>query len=107
MKHGRTSCDVPRSTQRAAGDQSYLGGDHATDLDTEAGSLLVLAAGLFVLSAARPPRVVKISGSAELTYAKREMVPVSGKEGHVFLLGETRGINKNTGSSDYFGDAEV
>jgi hypothetical protein len=66
-------------------------------------SPLVLAA----LAAGSPPRKVQISGSAELTYAKQESAPVAAGEGHVLLLGTTSGVNRNTGGTDYFADAQV
>jgi hypothetical protein len=50
---------------------------------------------------------VKISGQAELQYAKREAVDVPGQEGHMLALGEVRGTNKNTSTTDYFADAQV
>ncbi len=53
------------------------------------------------------PTTVKISGEAELQYAKREAVDVPGQEGHMLALGEVRGTNKNTSATDYFANAPV
>ncbi len=88
--------------------------------------LIVIAAPLAVL-AARPTagrarvglgitaaaptgvaaKMTKVSGSAELTYDKQEAIPVSGVQEHVLIVGEARGTNKNTGSGDFFADADV
>lgn len=53
------------------------------------------------------PTTVKISGEAELQYAKREAVDVPGREGHMLALGEVHGTNKNTSATDYFANAPV
>lgn len=67
--------------------------------------LAIIGAGL---TAARPrPLAVPISGEAELTYSKRESFPVAGAESHILAIGRTTGVNKNTGSAEYFADADV
>lgn len=50
---------------------------------------------------------VKVSGTAEFTYARRETVDVPGQEGHVLIVGESRGRNRNTGTEEFFNDAEA
>jgi hypothetical protein len=60
-----------------------------------------------VLASASPNHFVAISGSAEMAYTRQEAVSVPGSQGHMLLLGQTRGINRNTGPDDYFADAET
>lgn len=48
-----------------------------------------------------------ISGSITLSYTKQEALPVAEAPGHMVLLGEVKGANKNTGSTDYMDGAEV
>ena len=50
---------------------------------------------------------VKISGTGELKYTKRETVEVPGQEGHVLMVGESHGRNRNTGSDEFFTNAET
>jgi hypothetical protein len=52
-------------------------------------------------------RATKISGRAELTYSKRDAVEVPGGPGHTLTVGETRGINHNTGPTDFMADARA
>ena len=76
----------------------------------------VMATGLAALGAATAlstmgagvePRAIKISGGAELTYARQQVIDVPGAPGHQLSAGETRGTNRNTGPTDYFADAQV
>src|SRR4051794_38680715 len=53
------------------------------------------------------PTTVKISGRAELQYSKREAIDVPGREGHMLALGEVRGTNQNTSTSDFFANASA
>ena len=73
------------------------------------GALGLTAAVLLLgtLAARVRDAAVPISGEAELTYSKRDAVPVSGAENHILAIGSTKGVNKNTGSGDYFADAQV
>lgn len=48
-----------------------------------------------------------IAGSMQLSYTKQEALPVAEAPGHMLLLGEVKGANKNTGSTDYMDGAEV
>lgn len=48
-----------------------------------------------------------ISGSMSLSYTKQEALPVAEAPGHMVLLGEVKGANKNTGSTDYMDGAAV
>lgn len=50
---------------------------------------------------------VKISGTGELKYTKRETVDVPGQEGHVLMVAESHGRNRNTGSDEFFANAET
>ncbi len=49
----------------------------------------------------------KISGSGTLSYTKQEALPVAEANGHLLLLGELRGSNKNTDNKDFMDGAEV
>lgn len=49
----------------------------------------------------------KISGSATLSYTKQEALPITDAPGHLLLMGELNGTNKNTGSSAYMDGATV
>ena len=53
------------------------------------------------------PVAVKISGSAEVTYARRDTLGVPDAPGHELSVGRTTGKNRNTGKEDYFADADV
>ena len=66
-----------------------------------------LALAALSLGASTVPAPIRIAGSAELTYAKQEALPVGGAEQHILMLAQTKGINKNAGPTDYFSDAEV
>ena len=50
---------------------------------------------------------VRVSGTGELKYTKRETVEVPGQEGHVVFVGESRGRNRNTAGDDFMADAET
>jgi hypothetical protein len=50
---------------------------------------------------------IRVAGAAELTYSKREQVAVPGQEGHVLMLGESHGRNRNTAGDTFFADAET
>lgn len=50
---------------------------------------------------------VRVSGTGELKYTKRETVEVPGQEGHMLLLGDSRGRNRNTSGDDFLADAEM
>ena len=49
----------------------------------------------------------KISGTAALSYSKQEASPAPSAAGHMLVFGELKGVNKNTGSSNYMSDAEA
>jgi hypothetical protein len=75
---------------------------------------MLLGAGTLVVGAsmaARPGRgpveAIKIAGSAELTYTKRDTVVVPDSQGHSLSVGQTVGKNRNTGQVDYFADGDV
>lgn len=51
--------------------------------------------------------LIKISGSAELTYSKQHAIDVPDRGGHQLLAGETKGTNKNTGGGDFMSNAPV
>jgi hypothetical protein len=48
-----------------------------------------------------------ISGSISLSYTKQETLPVTEAPGHMVLLGEVKGANRNTGGTDFMDGAEV
>ncbi len=66
-------------------------------------------AAAILMGAGRPSAHValKISGAATLTYDKQEAIAVPAGDGHQLMVGEVKGINKNTASSDFFADADV
>lgn len=48
-----------------------------------------------------------ISGFIDLSYTKQEALPVAEAPGYIVQLGEVKGANKNTGSTDYMDGAAV
>jgi hypothetical protein len=42
-----------------------------------------------------------------LTYVKQQAVNVPTGQGHVMLVGQTKGINRNTGATDFMSDTPV
>ena len=54
-----------------------------------------------------PITVVRVSGTGELKYIKRESVDVPGQEGHMMFVGESRGRSRNTAGDDFLDDAET
>lgn len=50
---------------------------------------------------------IRVAGTAELTYTKREQVPVPGQEGHALMVAESHGRNRNTTGDDFFANAEM
>lgn len=50
---------------------------------------------------------IRVAGAAELTYTKREQVAVPGQEGHVLMVAESHGRNRNTAGDEFFADAET
>jgi hypothetical protein len=70
---------------------------------------VIIALGVAATSAARltPHKATKISGSSKLTYSEQHALPVPAASGYQLLAGETRGVNQNTGQSDWMSDAKV
>jgi hypothetical protein len=50
---------------------------------------------------------VKIAGAFTMAYVTQEKLAIPDGAGHVLLLTEARGTNRNTGPSDFMSDAEV
>jgi len=50
---------------------------------------------------------VKISGSAEVTYTRRDTLTAPDAPGHELSIGRTTGKNRSTGSEEFFADANV
>jgi hypothetical protein len=68
----------------------------------------IILLSVVALSATMPRQnMIRISGSAELTYSKQHALTVPDRAGHQLLAGETRGTNKNTGSGDFMSNAPV
>lgn len=50
---------------------------------------------------------IRVAGAAELTYTRREQVAVPGQEGHVLMVAESHGRNRDTTGDGFFADAET
>ncbi len=73
-------------------------------------TMTVLALSLLLIPVlAVSPRAerTKISGTANLAYANNQVANVGDVDGHILMLGEAKGSNRNTGQADYMNGAEV
>lgn len=68
---------------------------------------VIALAACTIFSGAAMAEGSNISGSISLSYTKQEALPVAEAPGYTVLLGEVKGANKNTGSSDYMDGAAV
>jgi hypothetical protein len=54
-----------------------------------------------------PSGAIRISGTLTMTFAERHPIPVGDAEGHVLVLAQAKGMNRNTGPTDYMAGGEV
>src|SRR5687767_8293177 len=73
------------------------------------GAVAVPAAVVTIAGASRSPvgERVKIAGAFTMAYVTQEKVSIPDGPGHVLLLTEARGTNRNTGPNDFMPGAQV
>ncbi len=63
--------------------------------------ILAILAVVGLTSSAALAGNMKDSGSMDLTYAKRDVQPIADADGHMLMLSEAVGTDKNTSGSEY------
>jgi hypothetical protein len=63
--------------------------------------------GVLALAPSPARERVSIAGTFTMAYVKREMVQIPDAPGHLLIVAEARGSNRNTGPSDFMSGAQA